>query len=61
MLTAEKIKEFQSIIHADYGVQLSEAEATVTARRLIVLCELISRPTPIELANARKEAGDTLS
>ena len=50
MLTAEKIKEFQAIIEADYGVQLSEAEATVTAQRLILLYELLSSPTPTEAA-----------
>ena len=49
-LTPEAIKEFQAIIREEYGKELSEGEAGVLAKRLLLLYELIYRPLPGERA-----------
>lgn len=48
-LTPEAIKEFQVIAREDYGIEFSEAEASVMAMRLLLFYEMIYRPLPSEL------------
>lgn len=50
MLEPEEIKKFQEIIKVEHGEEMTEAEATVMAKRLLLLYELIHRKTPSEIA-----------
>jgi hypothetical protein len=52
-LTPEEVKEFQTIIREEYGRELSEGEATVIAKRLLLLYELIYRPLPSEFQSGK--------
>ena len=54
--TAQDIREFQDIIKAEYGVELSEGDAAVMAKRLLSLYEIIARPLPEELEAMRRSS-----
>jgi hypothetical protein len=56
-LTTEAIKEFQGIAKEEYGIDLSEGDATVIGMRLLLLYELINQPIPDERASAVPPAG----
>ena len=55
-LTADAIKAFQEIAKEEYGIDLSEGDATVIGTRLLLLYELISRPFPDEQPPAQPSA-----
>lgn len=48
-ISDEALQEFIEIAKEDYGIILSEGEATVIAKRLLMLFELIHRPLPDEV------------
>lgn len=48
-VSPEGIKEFQTIAREDYGIELSEGEASVEALRLLLFYEMIYRSLPSEL------------
>jgi hypothetical protein len=55
-VTSQELEEFRSIIREEYGRKLTEGEATVIAKRLLLLYELIYRPLPGEKTKGSSEA-----
>lgn len=53
-LTPDRIKEFQAIAREEYGVELTFDDASVHAKRLLLLYELIYQPLPEEIAPQRQ-------
>ena len=47
-LSADAIKDFKAIYHTEYGIHLSDAEATEMARNLLSLFQVVARPLPRE-------------
>jgi hypothetical protein len=47
-LSAEAIREYQEIYKAEFGVELSDAEAEEQGLRLLRLCALLLHPLPDE-------------
>ena len=45
-LSPEAIKDFKTIYHTEYGIELSDAEAAEMARNLLSLFQVIASPLP---------------
>jgi hypothetical protein len=50
-LSSNAIKDFKTIYHTEYGMELSDAEAEEKARNLLALFQIIARTLPSEHAH----------